>query len=114
MWIRLSRYGDIRFVPKVILYYRRHDSNMTNKAKVNWDFAHYVRHKTFYSPQNSPRHEEIVRGAYRAWQRMKMDEKLGAAKRDARDKNFKSAAKNMAHILGHAYRYLRGYPTVHG
>jgi glycosyltransferase involved in cell wall biosynthesis len=115
MAIRLSRFGEIRFVNKIILGYRRHSTNISQESKSkNVKCVRKVYWKTFFSTENNMRQHQIVRKGWRAWQVFKMKEKLIARRRHGAACQPKETAKLLGHIVAHGLRWLRGYPTARG
>ncbi|MEK0445058.1 MAG: hypothetical protein RLZZ399_379 [Verrucomicrobiota bacterium] len=112
MVVRLSRHGDIQFVNRVILGYRRHEWNATRDLSGNSCAARRLHHKTFFSPENSPEHREILREGWLAWQRFKVLEKWRLARKGV---SHGSGTELVQAVLGtplHALRYLRGHPSL--
>jgi glycosyltransferase involved in cell wall biosynthesis len=109
--IRICRHGTVRFLDHIILQYRRHSSNQGAGLTVP-EMCRRVRHKNFFSPENSEEHRRIVRESWRACQ-------VELAKL-----RFREASQHLKHfrliksLLGFSrlpfigYRYLRGYPTL--
>jgi glycosyltransferase involved in cell wall biosynthesis len=110
MVIRVARWGDLVFLDRVLLHYRRHDGNMTNCMPS--DVASRIHYKTFYSSENTTEHRQIVRDGWRAWQVFKMREKLDAAGENFRGGKLLRSAMMFGHVAGHCYRYLLGRPTL--
>ena len=109
MLIRLSRFGDFTFVNRVILQYRRHESNLGAQngiAQAAWR----VRCKAFFSPDNTPEQQRIVRGGWRAYQRFMIGERIKAAQECLKSRRFAGALSALVRIPVHYGRYLRGYP----
>jgi glycosyltransferase involved in cell wall biosynthesis len=90
MNIRISRFGPIGLVDRVVLEWRRHPDVLSYKSP--WRRAYYrVRAKTFAAPQNTPEQRRLARTAYlapsreafrRGWTDLRARE-LGAAARSA-------------------------------
>jgi glycosyltransferase involved in cell wall biosynthesis len=112
MLIRLTRLGDIAFVNEVILHYRRHPAQATTASLDRiYRATDRLRVKTFRSPENTPEQLDTLRGSFRAYQRMKIREKRRSAFASVSKGRLVSAARDMAHIAGHAARILRGRPS---
>jgi glycosyltransferase involved in cell wall biosynthesis len=109
MWIRLSRFGDIRFVDQVILGYRRHNHNLTNRPQLSQ--KNYLRYRTFFSEENNEEQKSIVRGAYRAWQASRARKNVSEAWHALICGNLRGYARAMKWLALHCVGYLRGYPT---
>jgi glycosyltransferase involved in cell wall biosynthesis len=62
--LRVSRYGNINFVPKPVVYYRRHHNNVGTSPIVPVACKR-VWNKTFYSDQNSASQLDTLRTAFR-------------------------------------------------
>lgn len=64
--LRISRHGDIAFLNRVLLQWRRHESNQSDRSS-GWKRAyHYVRRKILVSRDNTPEQRRIARRAYLA------------------------------------------------
>lgn len=62
--IRLSRYGDIAFIDRPLLQWRRHGTSLTNSSP-RWRRAHYgVRSKMLRDPANTREQERLARSAH--------------------------------------------------
>ena len=111
MCIRLSRLGRLEFVNKVLLAYRRHALNQSNNRSASASMARRLHHKTFFSADNTPAQQEMLRAGWKAWQRYRLKEKFGYT-RGAQMKDLPSAVfRAVAGLPVHLLRYLRGYPT---
>jgi glycosyltransferase involved in cell wall biosynthesis len=108
--IRVARFGELSFLNRVILHYRRHDGNMTNGMAPN--IATRIHYKAFFSSANNESQRQTVRKGWRAWQIFKIREKLVAAGRKLRQGDLKGSAMMAGHVAGHCYRYLLGQPTL--
>jgi glycosyltransferase involved in cell wall biosynthesis len=73
--IRLSRQGPLEFLNRVVLGYRRHDSNQSNDWSGMRAFVRRVHHKTFYDAANSREQKRMLRSSWRSFQRFKLGEK---------------------------------------
>ncbi len=115
MVVRLSRHGELRFVNKVVLHYRRHDGNISaadNRANVQ--VARLMHHRNFFSQENDPRQRKIVRQSWRAWQRLMLQESWCALKRCWGEGQVRAAITILARLYVAIHRYIRGYPTLRG
>jgi GT2 family glycosyltransferase len=63
--IRLSRHGDIGFVDRALLAWRRHPDTLTNMSRRWGTAALRVRAKTLTEPSNTPEQTRAMRLAYR-------------------------------------------------
>ena len=109
MLIRLSRLGDLDFVDRVILRYRRHDANqgaLPSTPKQAW----LVRCIAFHSPENSALQRKIARRGWRAYQLYMSAERMRGALRALAGGNVLAAARDAVRLPVYAWRYLRGYP----
>ena len=88
--------------------------NGSNDGERNLTETRRLYYKTFFAPENTEEHRRILRGEWKAWQLYRINEKRGLAKSSFREGKMFNAAKMLAHILVHRYRYLRGYPTERG
>jgi glycosyltransferase involved in cell wall biosynthesis len=112
MCLRLTRLGPIEFVNKVILSYRRHQTNQSNNQKESAAMVRRVHRKTFFSVENTPEQREMLRRGWKAWQYYKVREKWRDARRarlkDLPTSLFKAVFGSPLYLV----RYLRGYPSV--
>ena len=114
MLVRLCRHGPIHFVDRVILLYRRHESNASG-AKVDFtEVQRRVRCKTFLAPENTSDQRRILARDYRAWQKWYAKEHLGRALAGMREGRLAAALGYTGRILVALLRWMRGYPTAKG
>lgn len=109
--IRLCRLGDVRFIEKVILHYRRHGSNQGAGAHVR-EMCRRVWHKAFYSAENSAEHCRIVRESWRALQSDLIGIRLREARQCAGEMQIVKALLTLLRLPFIAFRLIRGYPTL--
>jgi glycosyltransferase involved in cell wall biosynthesis len=109
MLIRLSRHGDLEFVDRVILHYRRHDANQGARPTTPRQ-AWLVRCKAFHSPENSPRQRQVARRGWRAYQVAMAGERLQLAARALASRKPGAALAHVSRLPVYAWRYARGYP----
>ena len=114
MCVRVSRRGEIRFLDRILVGYRRHNGNISSNVRRNVVETRQLHHKTFFSPENDDRQRQIVRDGWKAWQAFKIREKVDAAATAMKGGRPVQAAKFAGHVLIHGYRYVRGYPTPQG
>jgi glycosyltransferase involved in cell wall biosynthesis len=109
MLIRLSRFGDLHFIDRVILQYRRHGANQGARPWIP-EQAWLVRCIAFHSPENSVEQREIARRGWRAYQLRMAAERLRSAWTALSRGNALDAIKQGARLPVYAWRYVRGYP----
>jgi len=115
MLLRLSRLGDIRFVDRVILHYRRHAGNMsTENYRANREAARMMHHRIFFARENDERQQALLRVTWRAWQAYLAQQTWREMRHDLRQGRLDRAPRGLAHLYVQLHRYLRGYPTLHG
>ncbi len=114
MAIRLSRFGPMEFVNKVILQYRRHGMNLSNDVIANRRAVRRVHFKTFFSLENSAEQRIRLTASWRAWQRFKINEKWTAVLSEGRPGAPLRFLKTAVDFPVHLLRYLRGHPSVLG
>ncbi len=114
MIVRLSRHGPIRFLDRVVLYYRKYVGSVSSNEERNVVETRLQHYKIFISPDNSPEQQEIVRRGWKAWQVYKIREKSGQIREALGHGRLKEAAIKTGHIGVHLFRYLRGRPTPRG
>ena len=115
MVIRLSRFGDFRFVNQVVLLYRRHGGNISARSAVETQqVIRVLQHKSFFSPENNEALRNTVRKVWRAWQLVYIRNKLRASRERFASGQYATAVGLLLGVLAQIYRYLRGYPTLTG
>ncbi len=114
MVVRVSRHGPIRFMDRVVLYYRKYAGSVSTDTDRNIRETRLQHYKIFISPDNTPEQREIVRRGWKAWQVYKIREKWGQVRKAVAERHLKEVLIKLGHILVHAYRYVRGYPTPRG
>lgn len=98
--LRLSRLGEIAFVDRVILRWRRHGSNASDTSRT-WRHAYFtVRDRLLASPDNTPEQRQQARIAYAALCRSLTAEGLRALRR----RRFGRASRHLRRGL---YAWLR-------
>lgn len=114
LWIRLTRLGDFVFVPRVVIWYRRHEASATQNHSESFRQAAIVRHRIFYSPENTPAQANAGRRAYRALQTWRIAERKGAIGYHLRRRELRPALVACGRLAGNIGRFLRGFPTLQG
>ncbi|MGA3170982.1 MAG: glycosyltransferase [Chthoniobacteraceae bacterium] len=115
MLLRLCRHGDLHFVDRVLLSYRRHSNNSSGRSdEVNVRKIRNMFYKTYFSRENDVKHRQILRKNWRAAQLFDLREKLRVAGEQLGKARFASAASTVARGCLSLYRYARGYPTLEG
>jgi glycosyltransferase involved in cell wall biosynthesis len=109
--IRLARYGDFRFINRVVLHYRRHNANTGTKPIVA-EMCGRVRYKAFNSPQNSDSHRKVVRESWRAAQIVVARARISEAREALLRGRFVCSGLLLGRLLVIGYRYVRGYPAM--
>jgi glycosyltransferase involved in cell wall biosynthesis len=115
MLLRLSRLGDIRFVDRVILYYRRHRGNMsTADHHANREAARMMHHRIFFAVENDERQRQLLRKTWRAWQSYLARETWRQMRHEVGCGRLHHAPWRVAQLFLQLHRYVRGYPTLNG
>jgi glycosyltransferase involved in cell wall biosynthesis len=114
LWIRLTRRGDFVFVPRVVIWYRRHEESASHDAGKSFRKAALVRHKMVYSPENTPAQANAARRAYKALQAWRIREKKDSMLYHWRRGELRRVIMACGRIPGNAGRFLRGFPTLRG
>ncbi len=109
--IRLSRNGDIVFLDRIVLLYRRHGSNSSRDAEKIERARDAVRFKTFYAPRNTPEQQRLLVQGWRAWQKRYASEHLKRSLESFRRGRFLEAVDFFARIGIAGFRWLRGHPV---
>jgi glycosyltransferase involved in cell wall biosynthesis len=108
--IRLSRQGPIAFVNRVVLGYRRHDSNESNDWNGMRCYVRKVHHKTFFSDSNSPEQRRMLREGWRAFQCFKLREKWDLGWQHSGWARWRAFSRAALAAPVHWSRYCRGSP----
>lgn len=115
MVVRLSRHGELRFLNKVVLHYRRHAGNASAADdRANVRVMRLMHHRNFFSQENNLGQREIVRRSWRAWQRLMFQESWCSFKRCWSEGQRRAAIRAAARLYVAAHRYVRGRPTLRG
>jgi len=108
--IRLSRHGDVIFLNRIVLLYRRHAGNTSSNQEMFESAWDSVRFKTFNSLENTPdQRRQLVRG-WRAWQRWYIVEHFKSGMECVRNGDYFAALRFVPRIAVAAFRWTRGYP----
>jgi glycosyltransferase involved in cell wall biosynthesis len=103
MAIRISRFGNIRFVPRRVLRWRRHGQTLSQTSS-RWKEAYFrVRHKLLTDVANTPEQAHLARLAYRGMSRGVFDTALQQLRRG----RLPGAARNAAKAAEGYLRYVR-------
>lgn len=114
LFSRLARQGDFVFVDTTLIGYRRHGGGATNNAAAMHTAGHHVKHTLFFAPENSPAQRQMLKKAYRAWQRYKYKEKRALMQEDWTRRAARHYAVHGLQAAGHLLFCLRGYPSLKG
>ena len=115
MLLRLSRLGDLRFVNRVILHYRRHLGNMSvENHRANREAARMMHHRIFFAAENDERQQQLLRKTWRAWQSYLAHETWREMRCDLQHGRLHHTPRRVAQFYLQLHRYLRGYPTLDG
>lgn len=115
MLLRLSRFGDIRFINQVILHYRRHRSNMSTASHcANREAARMMHHRIFFAVENDERQQQLVRKTWRAWQSYLARDTWRSLRTELQGGKLHRAPRRFAQLYVQFHRYMRGYPTLKG
>lgn len=113
--IRVSRLGDIRFVNRVILHYRRHYGNISNEDYLaNREAARMMHHRIFFAAENDERQKQLLRTTWRAWQSYLAQDTCRRMREDLQQGRLLHTPRRLAQLYVQLHRYLRGYPTLRG
>jgi len=112
MWIRLSRKGDIHFLNRDLLGYRRHDNNISSHSELMKAATYFVYDKAIHSDENDIHHKKIIQDSYRPFQYFYFREKLNYAKSAIAKGEYHNAFMQFGYGVKHFIRYLRGAPHL--
>jgi glycosyltransferase involved in cell wall biosynthesis len=110
MYIRLARYGDLRFVNRVVLSYRQHTNNMSRQRRAQRSEQRRVLQKALASPENSREQAQAARDAFVAAQRYYAGDKLRYALRSFRSGDVTETMLQAAYAIRHFGRQLTCRP----
>ncbi|MEY2420238.1 MAG: hypothetical protein QOI95_305 [Acidimicrobiaceae bacterium] len=96
--IRAARLGELRFVDKVILGYRRHDANVGTYPGVA-EACHRVRVKAYYSPDNNAEQRRLVAECWRAIQRDQVVSRVTMSWRSLRSRQLGAFSRHAIRAL---------------
>lgn len=113
MVLRLLRLGDLGFVDRVVIGYRRHGTNISSDATMPQRYDQ-VRSKTFWSADNTPEQQRLVRDAWHVVQRGYLRTHLDASVAHLRFGELTKAADRLARAGLAGWRDLRGRPPRPG
>jgi GT2 family glycosyltransferase len=108
--IRVSRLGDVGFVDRSVLRWRRHPETLTNTSPRWGAAALRVRAKTLTDLSNTPAQRDAMRLAYCYAVRSMLHDARNASKRGA----YRDALREMLRALNLYQAYLRATMTMHG
>jgi glycosyltransferase involved in cell wall biosynthesis len=108
--IRVARQGDLSFINRVLLRYRRHDSNVGTGTRVAKACAD-VRRKAFFATENSHLQRLLLRDMWHAAQRDLIRDRVERTGQLLGRGHPIEAAVMAMRIPFIAWRYLRGRPT---
>ena len=115
MLLRLSRHGDIRFLNRVILLYRRHSHNTSvENHQANREAARRMHYIAYFSEENAPHQRQLVKASWRAWQVFQAKETLYTMKSQLLHGKLLGTGAHLSKLYVQMHRYLRGHPTLRG
>lgn len=110
-WLRLAVRGDIGFVDRVVVSYRRHEGNMSRQHKAVADSIHHIRRKLLTSPELSEEQRRVATAACVHAQRFNAGLRLAWAQDHLAHGRIRDAAKQLRHAARYYYRYIRRRPA---
>ncbi len=115
MLVRLSRYGDLRFVNKAVLSYRLHGGNFSGTdPRQTQRVVRAIHYKTFFSPENTDAHRQALRKGWRALQGVHARERWRLFRKTLAKGRYFEAVTVLAGMYVQLHRYLRGCPARRG
>jgi hypothetical protein len=113
LFIRLARRGDLLFVDRVVLNWRRHPDSLANTSK-RWSWAYLVvRARTIQSRENSPQHHFAALEALRMDCRGSRGELLGSLRRAALRETTRAGLLGLLNYGMYArYKWFGGYRSL--
>ena len=109
LWLYVTRYGCLAFVPQVLLSYRIHSGSMM--AQKNTRMAiQQSRRRLWNSPYNTPEQKRLIRSSYRALEWYHISHKLSVAVRDLRRGALLSTLKQIIYTRSHFVFLMKGRP----
>jgi glycosyltransferase involved in cell wall biosynthesis len=110
LYIRLSRYGTIIFLDKVVINYRVHSSNKSSQLSKLSIAVGLIRKKALESPENTPEQTKVALEYYPAAQRFFFAQKLRFVAKSINKRDWSNGAKQLRYAAGHFLRMVRGRP----
>jgi glycosyltransferase involved in cell wall biosynthesis len=110
MYIRLARYGDLRFLNRVVLSYRQHADNMSSQRRAQRSEQRRVLQRALTSSENSREQEQVARDAFVAAQRYFAREKIRLAVRSLMSGDLAETMFQTAYAIRHLGRQLTCSP----
>lgn len=109
MWLRLSLIGDFAFTDRVVLRYRRHETNMTGNGRAISQMERHLISRYVNSPDLSEEHRELVRVGYRWFKRDMSRYRWRWAWDNFREGNLIDGAKQSRHMLLALWDFYAGF-----
>lgn len=106
--LRVSRFGHLVFIPRVVISYRQHDTNISRDRADMWRWSLYVLRKTARSPENTPEQKRIIQAAARQFQKVALRKYLIFGRDSARKGELVAAIRHCGPVPLHFARYLLG------
>lgn len=111
--IRISREGPIRFLNRVILFYRMHESNLSRDHSKSQDWILAIQNKTVTSSENSEEQKRILREGWPAWERFMAKERIKMAIGAFGLIQCRTGARHLLSAFHHGIRSLAMAPHLH-
>ncbi len=108
MWLRLSALGDLAFVNKTILGYRRHAGNMSDNRALMREGELYIRRKLLASPQLNAEQRRLAALGYRLSEQETCRFWLRHARESLTQREMAQAARRFCRAARHYAQSLRG------
>lgn len=110
-WLRLAVRGDIGFVDRVVINYRRHEGNMSRQHKAMTDSISHIRRKLLASPELNEEQRRVATAACLYAQRFNAGLRLAWAQDDLARGRVHGAAKQLRHAVLYYHRYMSRQPV---
>lgn len=110
--LRLSRLGPIRFLDKVVLYQADCDAPGPGDGGMTVNAVRQLQRKMFFSAENSPRQNAVLREGWRVWLRFKIKENLSAAFGGLMQGAPARAFRHGGELFWHLVDYVAGRPAL--
>jgi glycosyltransferase involved in cell wall biosynthesis len=110
LYIRLSRFGNFKFVFLPLIRYRIHADNVSGNRAKQAEMVMRLRRKSITSPENTPKQRAEAIAGFRMDQRHNLSDKLHYMQAALKERDLGGATLQFKASLGLFWRIMRGHP----